>query len=308
MKHNRVAVQGVVFIAAATAIALGASQEPAAAVPASNTDRVEQAVAHHRAEASGKISGSASVTVDTGRPSVSLNAAEGSVRMTLDGTAGSTRRPLGATGIYEGVAHSTSEAIYSSPGSAQMLALMADSSAPTTQNYRIDVPAGTHVVREGAGFSIIRADRVIGTIAAPWAVDADGRRLPTTYTLDGNVLSQHTNTFGATYPVVVDPTITVGLGVYFNAWGYEVKAYYAAILAANALAIAFTCTQTGRLPFPLNGIAALMCAYVGANIVKHVLQAVVDVVRGETINDGSCYQIKLVTDDHFKRVPLSNCR
>jgi hypothetical protein len=308
MKKNRTAVHGLLVMAAATAIAVGISQEPAAAaVPAASADRVEQAVAQHRADSTGTVSGSASVTVDRSKPSVTLSAAAGSVQISLDGSASATPRSQGTAHMYDGVAPATSEAIYAASGSAQMLAMMLDSTAPTTQNYRLGLPAGTRVVREGAGFSIVSAGRVIGTIDAPWAVDANGRKLPTSYTLNGTILSQHTDTTGATYPVVADPRITIGLGVYFNAWGYEVKAYYATILATSALTIAFTCTQTGRLPFPLNGIAAIMCAYVGASIVKHVLQAIVDVVQGETINDGSCYQIKLVTDDHFKRVPLSNC-
>lgn len=57
------------------------------------------------------------------------------------------------------------------------------------------------------------------TISAPWATDAMGRSLTTSYTLNGTTLTQHIDTTGAVSPVVADPKITWGwttYTVYFN--------------------------------------------------------------------------------------------
>jgi|GEM_PF-6769053 len=47
-------------------------------------------------------------------------------------------------------------------------------------------------------------------IQKPWAVDAAGKDLPTSYTFAGGVLTQKVDTTGATFPVVADPTYTRG--------------------------------------------------------------------------------------------------
>ncbi|WP_433832319.1 hypothetical protein ACQP2E_15825 [Actinoplanes sp. CA-015351] len=42
-------------------------------------------------------------------------------------------------------------------------------------------------------------------IDTPWAVDANGTELPTTYSVNGTTLSQTVDTRGAAFPVVADP-------------------------------------------------------------------------------------------------------
>lgn len=46
----------------------------------------------------------------------------------------------------------------------------------------------------------------IATIETPWAVDADGTALPTSYTLEGTNLTQNIDTTNATYPITADPS------------------------------------------------------------------------------------------------------
>ncbi|WP_031155363.1 hypothetical protein [Streptomyces erythrochromogenes] len=59
-----------------------------------------------------------------------------------------------------------------------------------------------------------------GHIDAPWAKDANGKAVPTSYRLDGNTLVQTIETGPDTaYPVVADPHYTWGIisgTVYFN--------------------------------------------------------------------------------------------
>ena len=44
-----------------------------------------------------------------------------------------------------------------------------------------------------------------GIIATPWALDATGAEIPTSFALDGSTLVQTVNHHGATYPVIADP-------------------------------------------------------------------------------------------------------
>jgi hypothetical protein len=49
---------------------------------------------------------------------------------------------------------------------------------------------------------------VAAIIDRPWALDATGKSLPTSYKVEGNTLVQTVDTAGATFPVVADPRIT----------------------------------------------------------------------------------------------------
>lgn len=55
----------------------------------------------------------------------------------------------------------------------------------------------------------------IAGIQAPWAVDANGKKLSTYYTVDGTSLTQHVDyTTETAFPVVADPTIHTYIGYY----------------------------------------------------------------------------------------------
>ncbi|WP_423183890.1 hypothetical protein [Arthrobacter sp. NyZ413] len=46
---------------------------------------------------------------------------------------------------------------------------------------------------------------LVNVILPPWAVDATGKDLPTSYSVNGNILQQDINLRGAAFPVVADP-------------------------------------------------------------------------------------------------------
>lgn len=80
-----------------------------------------------------------------------------------------------------------------------------------TARYKLDVPEGFSVAPSGEGLTI-EADGPegkvqMGEIEAPWAVDADGKSLPTRYALRGTMLVQTVDTAGAEYPITLDPYI-----------------------------------------------------------------------------------------------------
>jgi hypothetical protein len=64
----------------------------------------------------------------------------------------------------------------------------------------------------------------VGEFLAPWAKDATGTPVPTSYSVVGDTLVQHVETTPSTvFPVVADPYITWGWGPYWNLTGATIK-------------------------------------------------------------------------------------
>lgn len=93
----------------------------------------------------------------------------------------------------------------------RVLTVIADASAPTSYDYTFDVPVGTTLTASDQLYYIESGEDILGSLRLPWAVDADGDPVPTTYSWEGATLTQHVDLShaGIDYPVVADP-----------AWGY----------------------------------------------------------------------------------------
>ena len=91
-----------------------------------------------------------------------------------------------------------------------------DENAPVSYEFSHDLPAGFKLSEDGeGGIEVLNArQEVVGVIAAPWAVDANEVAVQTEYKLRGGVLVQTVNHIGAAYPVVADPSVTLGWNVY----------------------------------------------------------------------------------------------
>ncbi|MEI5098771.1 hypothetical protein RB200_09015 [Streptomyces sp. PmtG] len=101
-------------------------------------------------------------------------------------------------------------------GSASALITLRNASAPTEYRFPLELPKdAVPVINEDGSLVIIdgttetRADGegdIIGAFEAPWAKDAKGKEIPTTYEVDGTELVQKIQTDASTaYPVVADP-------------------------------------------------------------------------------------------------------
>jgi hypothetical protein len=131
-----------------------------------------------------------------------------------------------------GVGHSAAKALesYSQTPDAKtkrVLAVIADASQSTV-TYSVTGAANAQVKLHADGSVDLVMDQApfgppptskFGTtwtaenvirIQTPWAVDAAGKDLPTSYTFAGGVLTQKVDTTGASFPVVADPTYTTG--------------------------------------------------------------------------------------------------
>ncbi len=167
-------------------------------------------------------------------------------------------RSSAGTVIYRGAAPSTDVAVqHTSDGGVRSLVTLQNQSASTTQRFSLKLPNQTELVEaftpDGAqdGYYIVRSthsdklefnerqdanevsseDRpeelteILGRIDAPWAKDAEGHSVPTDYRLSGNELVQEIHPTASTaFPVVADPKISFGWGIYVKYNKAETKA------------------------------------------------------------------------------------
>lgn len=94
---------------------------------------------------------------------------------------------------------------------ARFLTVITGTQAQRTYDYEVALIDGARLRPEDDG-SITIVDGTgdsVGQIARPWATDANGNSVPTTYTLDGNKLTQTVElTAAAAFPVVADPKVS----------------------------------------------------------------------------------------------------
>ncbi|WP_155389613.1 hypothetical protein [Catellatospora paridis] len=273
-------------------------------------DRAVSRAATLAAASSASVSAPGTATVFGDRPGGSVTAGGQTVSLRLQATGNSGDRAVKAgTHTFGSVAPDTDSAVRVSKGAVQVLAVMRTNRAANEQRYALELPAGATVHPSNGGFVIVSADgKAGGTIAAPWAIDANGKVLRTAYTLEGNTLVQRTDFTGATFPVVADPKLTYGLGVYLNMWGSELRSFAISAVYVLGTGIAVSCTLISYLPHPiLRTIATLACSAGAVNLPK-VFQTAAAIYNSNGINNSSCYQMKIIpTSGGWNSVGYSNC-
>lgn len=201
------------------------------------------------------------------------------------------------------------------PDGAQLFAIL--KKGETAARFALGLPAGATLVPRGGGYVITRHAgssivEVLGSIAEPWAVDAEGKRVPTTFEFSGGELTQRIHpTTNVTYPVVADPRLTYGLGIYLNLYGGEIKALATAIIGAGGTAIMVGCSDvSAKLPSLVTKAIKLLCTAVGGLTVKQVFDTIVQLWRSGQVSIGACYQTRILPEDHrLVRVKeAGNCR
>lgn len=93
-------------------------------------------------------------------------------------------------------------------GSVRILTVLKSADSPTEYTYEVEVPEGGRlVVEDDMSVSILDSgDNWAGGIAAPWAADAKGDPVPTTYRVEGNHVVQEIRADeNASYPITADP-------------------------------------------------------------------------------------------------------
>lgn len=234
---------------------------------------------------------------------IEATAADGStLRLGLPEAGKVTGAKAGAgTIVYPNAAHATDFAVQPiSDGRVRTLVTLKNASAPSEYRFDLDLPEGTRLAADGnGGFNITTGNAsgatVLGAIEAPWAQDANGAEVPTGYHLEGNALIQ-TVTPGkdAAFPIVADPSVSFGTGVYikFNkseVWELRNKVSYLPSAAAAC----------GLLVVPA---AAVACAGIsGAALVN-----IQNVWKYAAAND-RCVEIKMTYVGMYSGVKHYGC-
>lgn len=155
----------------------------------------------------------------------------------------------------------------------RMMAVLTDQSQ-TAVDFPMSLPVGAEVKVLPDGSAVVFRERVgpqagrggveqFGTIGKPWASDARGKALATSYTYAGGVLTQRVDTAGATFPVVADPTVDRGYywtPVYYIKWTRAETVYLHGNIGWIAIAIGTLCGRTGPAA-PACGFFGAMLAY-----------------------------------------------
>jgi hypothetical protein len=100
-------------------------------------------------------------------------------------------------------------------GAATVISLL-NPAAPTSYSFPLALPSGANAALGADGsVTVSVGGTAIGSFQKPWATDANGRSLSTSYTLSRAhgqyVLTQHLDTRGAAYPITADPNYTWGI-------------------------------------------------------------------------------------------------
>ncbi|MFI9230914.1 hypothetical protein [Streptomyces rimosus] len=113
------------------------------------------------------------------------------------------------TTVYPGAAKATDLAVQpTTDGGIRALAVLKDATAPREQRYDMGLPAGARLAKldNGAVAAIAKNGTFLGGFATPWAKDANGNPVPTSFRVDGTTLVQSVRTTDSTaFPVVADP-------------------------------------------------------------------------------------------------------
>ncbi|MFD7233169.1 hypothetical protein [Streptomyces sp. NPDC059881] len=133
-------------------------------------------------------------------------------------------------------------------GGARTFQVIKNATAPHEYTSAMQLPAGATLTPFDGDTILVSSGTdenpvTHGLIDAPWARDANGNDVPTSYRIEGSRLIQVVNFTSTTvFPVVADPKLTFGWGIYFNAKGIEWKAYGQAAIAAGWGGWLYGCT------------------------------------------------------------------
>jgi hypothetical protein len=180
-------------------------------------------------------------------------------------------RRFGRTTMFaDGLGKGIDAAVQRTRTGIRLLSVIRSASAPTAYRYPLRLPRGATLERQGSGAVLIRnaAGRAVGAVRPPWAIDARGTSVRTSFEVRGRTLVQHVAHRGAVYPVIADPSIDFGLTsatITLNAKDQRIILSGGGA-AAGALLGGLLCSTTGP--------GAVLCAAGGAVIGTMVFEAI----------------------------------
>lgn len=152
------------------------------------------------------------------------NSSELSIDVYLDPTV-DTEASMADDGtiVYNG--KSVSQTVQPTTDGVRINTVINSSGSPEDYRHRIELSDGLRLItaqelqnlldidqddsRPNAIYVVNDDDEIVGGVAAPWAYDSTGKRIETSFSLEGNTLIQHVRHRSAqvSYPIVADPWI-----------------------------------------------------------------------------------------------------
>ncbi|RMI12999.1 hypothetical protein [Cellulomonas triticagri] len=213
--------------------------------------------------------------------------------------------------VYPNDGHDADVAVQAlDDGSVRLQTIIPSADATHSFSYQFDddvslvqVPEGIELRREGPDGGVS-----LGVIAPAWARDADGNQVPTRYEVDANTLVQVIDASPtATYPVVADPRVSFGVGVYFYGFGAEWIALATALTAAGGGAVVGACLVV-NIPNPWAAVLKAACGTIGASNMNNYLDWVRSAINSSQLKPQTCYEFRrFTTVSGPKAVKRSHC-
>lgn len=155
-------------------------------------------------------------------------------------------------------AQETESVVREQAGGAQILSVLDDGDVEA--RFELELPEQVRLESDGAaGYDLVATDEQFGTavfghVDAPWAVDANGNAVATSYELQGDTLVQRLHGEDIAFPVVADPTVNRNCGIVTCTW-------YISVLRTRAISDRLNQTAVGIA----GGLsAAAACAVIAA--------------------------------------------
>ncbi|MFF3646953.1 DNRLRE domain-containing protein [Streptomyces sp. NPDC002564] len=197
-------------------------------------------------------------------------------------------------------------------GGASIFQVVKNTKAPREYSTSMRLPAGASLstldnnrilISSGTGDDTVTH----GIIDAPWATDANGTAVPTSYRIEGTKLVQKVDfDSGTAFPVVADPRISFGWGVYLAARGMEWKAWSSAIVTAGYAGMLYTCTAA-KLPAKIAGVTKMVCGAASLNGLKNLLK-ILKQIKKKKLDAKGCYQSKILpSNGKLTKVSKKKC-
>jgi hypothetical protein len=211
------------------------------------------------------IGDATAVTTSAVSLKVGLTVSTGSSTMRVQPVAAASAKALspGGLAVYANTADSVFALSSAKTGGNAGYAVMNGPGAPTDYRFMFTVdgtPAVLKLAADGGVEVYSASGALVNSIVPAWAKDATGAAVPTSYSVEGNILTQTVTHSGAAYPVVADPRARCdGLWCTLELTRNETR-----LLAANALSPGIACRFLG----PGAGVCAalLISAWAQANL------------------------------------------
>ncbi len=147
-------------------------------------------------------------------------------KTTASSVVSATQAKISADGsaLFQNYLHDTHLAIQAYEDSVRVLTVLTSNAAPVEFTYPVNLPPNGKIERDenGAVLVLDQAGKLVGAFSVPWAIDSEGKKIPTRYEVRGNAVVQVVEHLRSDtrYPVVADPWMWIDL-IKSASWKYN---------------------------------------------------------------------------------------